>query len=157
MALEPEDPLSRAVEAARRTEPEWVEVQSSILRRVRASLGPSEPVLVHAADGSAEQDDSGSRTYVSTRVLRRELRRLLQSRPTHAPDRIELDLEDQRLRGVTVRLVAAYGVALPALAEEVRSELVALLRELLGPDPAFSGADVAVEFSDVVDGDPNRV
>ena len=157
MALEPQDPLSRAVEAARRTEPEWVEVQSSVLRRVKASLGPSEPVLVFTADGSAEQDESGSHTYLSTRVLRHELRSLLQSRPTHAPERIELDLEEERLRAVTVRLVAAYGVALPALADEVRADLLSLLRDLIGPDPAFSAADVTIEFSDVVDGNPNRV
>lgn len=158
MALEPDqDPLSRAVEAARRTEPEWVEVSSSILRKVGASLGPSEPVLVFDAAGSPDQDAEGSRTYVSTRVLRREVRRLLQSAPTHAPERIELDLEGLRLRRVSVRLVAAYGVGLPELADHVRSDLVTLLRGLLGPDPEFSGADVDIEFTDVVDGDPNRV
>ena len=168
MALTPDrDPLTRAVEAARRTEPEWVEVSTSVLRKVRASMGPSEPVVVFAADGSPEHDASGSRTHLASRVLQRELRRLLQSHPTHAPERIELDLQDGRLAALSVRLVAAYGVALPALADQVRADLVALLLGLLGPDPAVSGADVTsadgayisqvFELADVVDGDPNRV
>ena len=158
MALTPEgDPLSRAVEAARRTEPEWVEVSSSVLRKVRASMGPSEPVLVFGPDGLPTHDGSGSRTYLSNRVLKRELRRLLQSQPTHAPERIQLDLVEERLAGVLVRLVAAYGVVLPELGARVRSDVLALLRSLLGPDPDFSAADVTIEFSDVVDGDPNLV
>jgi hypothetical protein len=158
MALTPDrDPLTRAVEAARRTEPEWVEVSTSILDKVRAAMGPSEPLIVFSPDGEPLHDEAGSHTYLSSRVLRHELRRLLQSQPTHAPERIELDVEDRRLATIAVRLVAAYGVALPALGDRVREDLVSLLRDLLGPDPSFSPADVVIEFTDVVDGDPNRV
>ncbi len=157
MALEPDDPLARALAAARRTEPGWVDVSSSVLRRVASLSRPGEPLLVHTAAGEADQDEAGSHTYLSSRILLTALRRLLQSAPTHAPTGIDLEVHERRLTGLRISLAAAYGVALPDLAEQVRSEVLAVVRDLLGPDPDLGPAQVEIAFDDVVPGDPREV
>jgi hypothetical protein len=160
MAVEPGTPdaLARAVEQARReafdaTPQGWVELSDTIMSRVRGLVRPAEPVLVLGPDGP-EQDDQGSRTYVSSRVVVDALRRVLQAHPTHAPERIDLRLEDTRLRGVHLALVATYGVELRPLADEVRAEVLVTLRGLVGPDPELDAAAIEVEFVDGVPGDP---
>lgn len=166
MAVEPgpatPDLLARAIEQARRepfeeTPQGWVELSDSIMRKVRTVVRPGVPLLVHAPDGGVQQDERGSRTFLSARVVLDELRRVLQAEPTHAPDRIDLDIDDSRLRGVEVDLVATYGVPLLPLADRVRTEVLSVLHELLGPDPDLGPASVSVEFVDVVPGDPLEV
>jgi uncharacterized alkaline shock family protein YloU len=153
MALEP-DPLDRAIGAARAETPEgWVELSQSVLERVRDLTLPGDPVVVRDAAGRLVHDEEGSRTFVSTRVLVRALRVLLRSEPTHVADGIRLDVEDGVLTGVDLSLVAAYGVDLRALADDVRGHVVAELVALLGPG-ALTPAEVDVSFTDVVDGDP---
>ncbi len=153
----PEDPLVRALAAARRTEPGWVDVSSSVLRRVASLARPGEPLLVHTASGEATQDDAGSQTYLSSRILTTALRRLLQSAPTHAPTGIDLEVDERRLTAIRISLAAAYGVELPDLAERVRAEVLAVVRDLLGPDPALGPGQVEIVFDDVVPGDPREV
>ncbi|MEV5000614.1 Asp23/Gls24 family envelope stress response protein [Nocardioides sp. LML1-1-1.1] len=157
MALEPDDPLTRALAAARRTEPGWVDVSSSVMRRVASLARPGEPLLVHTAAGEAAQDDAGSHTYLSSRILTTALRHLLQSAPTHAPAGIDLEVHERRLTAVRVRLAAAYGVELPELGEQVRAEVLAVVRDLLGPDPDLGPGQVEIAFEDVVPGDPREV
>lgn len=158
MALEPAEALARATDAAREEDaPEgWTEVAAGVRARLRSLLPPSHPLLVVAADGSLVHDQAGSRTFIADRLVRDALRELLQAHPTHAPDDIRLLVEDDRLRGVEVDLVAAYGVPLPALGEAVRTEVLTTLRGLVGPDPELGPGQVAVRFVDVSVGDPNE-
>lgn len=152
--------IARAVEAARATpedDASWRAISSNVLDRVRRLMGPSEPVIVHAADGAPTQDAEGSRTYLSTRVLVAALRRLLQQAPTHAPTGIDLTVDGDRLVDVELRLVGAYGTDLRALADQLHVEVLALLRDLLGPDPQLGAGTVSICFEDVVDGDPRTV
>ncbi len=153
------DVLARAVEEARRepfddTPQGWVELSDTIMSRVRGLVRPGDPILVHAAGGGPDQDDHGSRTYVSTRVVVDALRRALMAEPTHAPARIDLSLTDSRLRAVEIGLVATYGVELRPLADQVRVVVLDTLRALLGPDPELDGSAISVEVVDVVVGDP---
>ncbi|MDF9714750.1 hypothetical protein INN71_01820 [Nocardioides sp. ChNu-153] len=161
MALEPVDPFVRATETARSERPEppggWVELSASVMARVRSSVLPSEPLLTFAADGRPDQDAAGSRTYVSERVVRTALRELLQSSPSHAPEGLRLLVDDGRLTGVEIDLVAAYGTVLPALGDAVRAQVLDLLRGLLGPDPDLGPDDVVVAVTDVAVGDPRLV
>lgn len=165
MALEPlehENALDLATAAARQEAadgaPEgWSEVAASVRGRLRSVLDPAVPILVHDARGRVDQDGEGSRTWVTDRVVKAALRRALQASPTHAPSALRLVVEDDRLRGVELDLVAAYGVELRPLAAVVRGVVLDELRELLGPDPAFGAADVAIAFVDVVPGDPRVV
>lgn len=158
MALEPTpDPLDRALEAARHEEPQgWIELSASIMSRVRRTIAPSEPILAFNQAGLAEHDETGSRTWVSARIVTAAIRRALDL-PTVAPDGIDLVIEEERLRRVELSLVAAYGVDLPALAEVARDRVHEAVVGLLGPDPEFSAASIDVHISDVVVGDPHVV
>lgn len=159
MALEPDDLLERAADAVRRHDAEppdgWDEVAASVRRRVRLLVPPGEPLEVRTPDGALAQDEHGSRTYVSERVVRDALRRLLQASPTHAPDDIDLDVDDHRVRRVALDLVVAYGVDIRPLGDSVRADVVDLLDALLGPDPERGAGQVDVRVVDVTLGDPN--
>lgn len=154
MALEPHDlaegPLARALDAARDEQPEgWVALSAAIKERVRATVTPAYPLLVRDLP-------DGSRTFVSTRVVSAALRVLLGREATHAPSGIRLRLDGDRLVGVDLALVAAYGVDLVALADHVRAEVVAELVGLTG-GAQLSPADVGIDVVDVVEGDPRVV
>jgi hypothetical protein len=155
MALTPTDPLDRAVAAARAEEPEdWATVSKGIRRRVRATVLPSRPIVVVAPDGTLDQDVHGSRTYLSSRVVRTRLRQVLGSLPGATAERIDLDIDgEDRLIRVEVDLVCAYGTVLPALAELARQQTARVVADLLG-DGCRPPVDVTV--SDVVPGDPRR-
>ncbi|WP_137292881.1 hypothetical protein [Nocardioides dongxiaopingii] len=151
------DPLDRATHAAR-DEPvdRWPEVSAAIMAGVRSLRTPSDPIRVHT-DGPPARDDDGSHTYVSSRVVVDALRRLLQRDPTHAPAGIGLRVDGDRLAAIELDLVGAYGVDLVGLASRVRGDVLVEVTRLVGADPRFTAADVAIEFVDVVEGDPNLV
>lgn len=156
-----EDALGLAVDAARQEAAEgppegWSEVAATVRGRLRSVLDPAVPILVHDARGLLEHDDQGSRTWVTDRVVKTALRRALDD-PAFAPSALRLVVDEGRLRGVELDLVAAYGVELRPLADVVRAVVLRELRELLGPDPAFGAADVLIAFVDVVPGDPRVV
>lgn len=160
--LEHGSALDLAADAARQEAadgaPEgWSEVAASVRGRLWSVLDPAVPILVHDAHGRPEQDGEGSRTWVTDRVVKAALRRALQTSPTHAPSALRLVVDDDRLRGLELDLVAAYGVELRPLAAAVRAVVLDELRGLVGPDPAFGAADVAITFVDVVPGDPRVV
>lgn len=156
MALDP-SPLDRAVRAAQADEPAgWVDLAESIMARVRRVVVPSEPILTYTEQGSSARDPQGSETFVSARVVTTALRRLLQKHPTHAPDTIDLDVHDGRLSRIDIRLVARYGVELRPLADTLRPQVLAIVRELLGPIPGIELAAIHIEYVDVTRGDPNQ-
>lgn len=156
MALTPDDPLARAREAARNERPEgWPEVADSAMARVRAFVTPSVPLTAYAPDGGTEHDERGSTTRVASRLVRSVLRTTLQT-STHTPERLDLVVDDGRLAGVEVLLVVSYGTDLRELTREVHAAVRDVVRDLLGPDPAFADDDVVVRVVDVVVGDPRR-
>jgi uncharacterized alkaline shock family protein YloU len=153
MALTPSGPLERAAEAAREHQSDdWPSVSDAVKRRVRATVLPSKPVAVVAADGSTAQDEHGSRTYVASRVVRTRVRQLLTTHADLTAERIDLTIDDDdRLVGIEVDLVCAYGVVLPAAADEARQEIIDVLSGLLG---AGTVPQVDITVTDVVAGDP---
>ncbi|MEU0316122.1 hypothetical protein [Nocardioides sp. NPDC006273] len=156
MALDP-SPLDRATRAARVEEPEgWVDLAESIMSRVRRVIVPSEPILTFTAQGTPSRDTEGSETFVSARVVTAALRRLLQEHPTHAPETIDLHVDDSRLTGIDIRLVARFGVELHPLADTLRPQIYAIVRELLGPAPGLVPSLIEIEYVDVTRGDPNK-
>lgn len=158
MALEPKDPLDRAIDAVRDepTPETWEEIASSVMGRVRTLVRPSEPLLVHTAAGGVEQDDDGSRTLVQSRVVITALRRHFGASPALDLADVRLRIEERHLVEIEVDVVGTYGAALRPLAEQVRREVLALLRELVGPDPELGPASVAVHVVDVVE-DPSEL
>ena len=152
MALEPNDPLDRAVAAARDEPPpeRWAEISSSVMGRVRTLVRPSEPLLVHAGDGGTSHDAHGSETELQSRVLVSELRRRFSTSPVVDLSDVRLRVEDRHLVELELDLVCAYGTPLRLAAEAVRLDVLAVLGELLGPDPALGPASIAVHVVDVV-------
>lgn len=106
--------------------------------------------------GGTLRDPDNSRTFISARVVKAALRRLMQ-RPTHTVSAIGLTVDDGRLEHVTVELVWAYGQVLPELGDGLRVEIAAELTALLGGDPTFDPVtNISVEVVDVVAGDPRK-
>ena len=103
-----------------------------------------------AADGSVDQDVHGSRTYVSSRVVRAGLRDALRTRPDLTADRIDLTVEDDRLTRVEIDLVCAYGTVLPRATDAARRVVLDLVHDLVGRGTTPT-VDIAV--TDVVVGD----
>lgn len=167
MAIEPTDPLERARDLVRDHEPApaaWEELSQSVMTKVREAVRPSYPILAFTEAGTArtgatgtDADGEGDRTYVSSRIVVTALRRLLQGAPTHAPTEIKVEVDDARLLEVRIGLACSYGVDLPALAAQVRGDVVLLLEELLGPEAAGGPGRVTIEIVDVVPGDPNLI
>lgn len=155
MALSHPEPLDRAVAAAQAEDPaDWESVSQAVRRRVRATVLPARPIVHVAADGSVDQDAHGSRTYVSSRVVRAALRDALRTRPDLTAERIDLTVEDERLTRVEVDLVCAYGTELPTATDAARQLALEVVRDLVGPGNAPT-VDVAV--TDVVVGDARLV
>jgi uncharacterized alkaline shock family protein YloU len=152
MALSPTGPLERAAAAARAEEPDdWESVSISVRRRIHATVTPSRPVVVVAADGSTDQDEHGSRTYVASRVVRSRLRETLGTSPDSTPERIDLTVgDDARLARVEIDLVCAYGAELPIVVKEVRERAEEVVADLLG---LGTRSPVDVTVTDVVVGD----
>lgn len=159
MAIEPTtDPLERARQAARDEQPEgWIELSESVMSRVRALVTPSEPILAFTNTGNADHDRVGSKTRVSARIVTAALRRVLQQ-PTHAPEDIDLEILDERLGHINIKLVCSYDVDLVALAETVRNRVHhEVVSSILGPDPEFTPTTISIDIVDVVVGNPNFV
>ena len=146
------DPLERAVAVAQQDEPSgWSVLADDVMRRARNLRRQDDPIL-------ADTRPDGSRTIVSSRVVLDLLRADLMQDPTYAPEDLRLTVDDERLGTVAVGLVAAFGVDLVVMADDVRSRVLGVLDQLL-PHPVGSGEQVSVDVAvvDVVDGDPRRI
>ena len=161
MAIEPTDPLERARDLVRDTEPPseaWEELSTSIMTKVREMVRPSYPIRAFAGDpGDPGDPGDEDRTYVSSRVVVTTLRRSLQGSTSYAPTDIKVDVDDERLLGVRLGLACSYGLDLVALGERVREQAAGLVVDLLGLDAATAAGLVEVVIEDVVEGDPNIV
>lgn len=154
MALETfPDPLDRAKQVARTEHPAaWSAVSSSVMTQVKTIVTPAQPLLTFGPEGAISRDEHHSRTLVSTRVVSGRLRRRLQ-RSTHAPGRIELTADRERLTAVEVHLVGSYGADLRAVGTRARSDVHTEIVSLLGVDPHFGPDQITIRFVDVVEGD----
>ena len=152
MAMSPTGPLERATDAARAEQPEdWQSVSAAVKRRVRATVLPARQIAVVAADGSTAQDALGSRTYVSSRVVRARIREALRSGPDLAAERLDLTIDDDDLlTRVEIDLVCAYGTDVRAAADLARTLVETVVSETLG---AGTRPPVDITVTDVVPGD----
>ncbi|MDO9380831.1 MAG: hypothetical protein Q7T56_18460 [Nocardioidaceae bacterium] len=155
MALGPgPDPLERATDALRADTPDWPPVQAAIKGHVRTLVRPSPTLLAVSDAGLEAQDATGSRTWVSGRVLTVLVRDRVRALGVDPRD-VDLDLDGDHCRGVTVSVVGAYDTDLLEQGERVRAAVAEVLLDLLGPDPARDPAgEVRVHVVDVVVGDP---
>ena len=150
------DPLERATTALR-DDPEagWVEVSQSVMSRVRTLVTPASAVVTFDDAGSSQRGERGSVVRVSGRVLTPLLRAAVDT-ADRAADAIDIEVADERCSSIHLALVCRYGVDLNAEGRDARAAVAAVVREVLGADPAFDPErDITVEVVDVVDGDPH--
>lgn len=158
MALEPSDPLERATRALRQDEeeaqePRWLELSESIMTRVRGISWPAARVLASDPEGRSDRDTQGSRTYVSSRVVRDALRRALTTSQVEPKD-IDLRVVDDHLQRLDLELVATYAQDLQEVGHWARGEALRVLDEQLGPLPDLDpDADVSITITDLHDDD----
>ena len=135
-----------------RSSERWVEVADDVLSAVLSASRRSMPVLVQVVE-------NGATVSLSEQVVVTRLRAALDAHLTHAATaRIHLEVaRDQRLRQVTVELLAQYGAPLVPLADEARGVVKAQLATWMTGEPA--GAVVVrpahVHIGDVVTGNPH--
>ena len=150
------DPLERATTALR-DEPEtgWIEVSQSVMSRVRMLVTPASAVITFDESGTSQRGEHGSVVRVSGRVLT-PLLRVAVDTPDRAADSIDIEVADDRCSSIHLALVCRYGLDLNAEGRDARAAVAAVVRDVLGPDPAFDPErDITVEVVDVVDGDPH--
>lgn len=155
MALEPSDPLERATSALRRDAErhQWLELSEAIMTRVRGISWPATRILAVDPDGQSERDAQGSRTFVSSQVVRDALRQALTTGAVE-PVSIDLKVEEDHLVHLDLDLVATYAQDLREVGAWARGEAARILTEQLGPLPSFDAdadADLTITITDLHD------
>lgn len=129
-------------------DPRWVEISDRVLAGALRATRRSNLIRAQGTSGVV---------HVSEQVLITYIRDAVQvAVPDAALLHVRTDLVGRdTLVGVTLSLVARYGVELLAVADEIRRLTAACLVEVLGPVEVPVGVDLLhVHFSDVVVGDP---
>ncbi|MFY0406971.1 hypothetical protein [Solicola sp. PLA-1-18] len=155
MAMNPRDPAERAAEILRSQPVEgWSEISAAIMGQVRRTVMPSDPVVVHGRDGRLAQDQHGSRSYVSARVLVGALRTRLTG-AAFSPSAIRITTgDDDRCTEVTVEIVCSWDTDFQLAGRQARDVVVSTLVDMIGDDPDFDAdASVHVHVGDVTEGD----
>ncbi|MEW1957806.1 hypothetical protein [Kineococcus sp. NPDC059986] len=141
-----EQVLAQATEALRLHTPSgWQVFRVNLLETVRRAYRPSAPIR-----GRHEQGEFVVSCDVLTADVREAVDRLPQAEVTAV--RCVTD-EDDHLELLTVETGVRYGAHVPTTAEEVRTAVVATVRELLGE---VEGVRVHVHVGDVFQEGPPR-
>lgn len=133
-----------------RADRRWVEIADRVLSQALAATRRSFPVRAQAPDGPV---------HVSEQVLVAYLRAAIDGSVAGAAvAAIVVDVDDAAAyRGVTIELVAQFGVELLPLADGVRDIAAATLAPLLGPvTPVVTVSAMHVHVGDVTASDPHR-
>lgn len=150
--------LARAVGSLRdEPEPAWDTTSTRVRHALRRSTRRSRPLRATTADqpggGAFGGDD---RLLVSERVVIDLLRVAVTGTSGGAPTAIDLHVErseqDDRCTGVGVELVAGFGTDLRAVTHELRSLVLQILDDTLGP----AARVVDLRVVDVEPQDPER-
>lgn len=143
--------LDAATESLRaRRDPRWVEISDRVLARALRATRRSHPVRAMTPTGPVHVAEQVLITYVRDAVQ------------DHVPEaallHVRVDIVGRdTLGGVTLALVARYGVELIPVADRIRDLTVNRLREVLGPVQVPVTVDMLhVHFSDVIVGDPHE-
>ena len=144
------DPVARAAQLLREhTDAGWTVMSASVLSRALRAFRPSDPVR-----GRHDRGDF----YVASDVVVARVREAVDAVPQAAATKITCSTDQQHaLDRVTIQIIAAYGVHLVTLAEQVHAAVVASLTDLLGDlAPAGGAIHTHVHVGDVSD-DPRDV
>jgi len=148
---DPPEPTALRLAAAalrRHTDERWVEVSDRVVARAMTVTRRSMPIRAQADSGPIQ---------VSEQVLISYLRAAIDGTvPGSAVAHVTLQVRGRdELSGVTVQLIAQYGVPLLPIADEVRLRAIECLEGVLGPTPTpVTVIPLHVHFCDVILGPP---
>ncbi len=146
----PDDALLRQATSSlrQRTDPRWVEISDRLLTNALTATRRSHPVRAQSR---------GRPVHVSEQVLITYLRAAIDGAvPGSALARVSIEIDGRdTFAGVTIQLIAQFGVELLPVADRVRELARECLVELLGDvTPAVDVHTMHVHYCDVVPGDP---
>lgn len=136
--LEPDSVAARAARELRDApaEPNWVDISSSIISKVRNTTRRTWPIDAEYPAGSGASEQDGLR--VSDHLVRTAVRRALAGVHGAQPTQIDLHIDDHRCIGLSLTVTGVYGQDLLAVGEELKIIAVGVVEHLLGVrlDPA---------------------
>lgn len=137
-----------ATSLRQRTDPRWVEISDRLLANALTATRRSQPVRAVSPDGPV---------HISEQVLTTYLRAAIDGAvPGSALARVSIDIHGRdTFAGVTIQLIAQFGVELLPVADRVRELARECLVGLLGDvTPTVDVRTMHVHYCDVVPGDP---
>jgi hypothetical protein len=130
--VEPNAVLARAATELREApqEPNWVDISSSILAKVRNTTRRTWPIDSAFPAGSAA--DSRDSLRISDHIVKTTLRRALAGVHGAQPTEIDLDLDDHACIGLAIAVIGVYGDDLQAAGDELATIAIDVVANLLG-------------------------
>lgn len=143
MAIGDYDVLARASRELRAApEPGWPAVERRVIAAVRATPRSGWPVTVV----DPRPGRNPGRIQVSDLVVRAHLARVLRAVPDVKLAELSVSVEDTELQAVRIEVSALYGTDLAVLADHVRTQALAVIRDIVGD---ATDVDVDVAITDV--------
>ncbi|MDV8021053.1 hypothetical protein [Rhodococcus sp. IEGM 1330] len=130
--VEPDSVLARAATELRDApqEPNWVDISSSIIAKVRNTTRRTWPIDSAFPTGSdAGPQDS---LKISDHIVKTTLRRALAGVHGAQPTEIDLHLDDNACVGLFIAVIGVYGDDLQAAGDELASIAIDVVEDLLG-------------------------
>ncbi|WP_032367712.1 hypothetical protein [Rhodococcoides fascians] len=143
--VEPNAVLARAATELREApqEPNWVDISSSILAKVRNTTRRTWPIdSVFPAGSAADPRDS---LRICDHIVKTTLRRALAGVHGAQPTEIDLDLDDHACIGLFVAVIGVYGDDLQAAGEELASIAIDVVADLLGVTLGRDAVEIRVD------------
>ena len=143
--VEPNAVLARAATELREApqEPNWVDISSSILAKVRNTTRRTWPIDSAFPAGSAADPRDSLR--ISDHIVKTTLRRALAGVHGAQPTEIDLDLDDHACTGLFVAVIGVYGDDLQAAGEELASIAIDVVANLLGVTLGRDAVEIRVD------------
>ena len=135
--VEPDAVLARAATELRDApqEPNWVDISSSIIAKVRNTTRRTWPIDSAFPAGSPFSTDtarSQDSLKISDRIVKTTLRRALAGVHGAQPTEIDLELDDHTCIGLAIAVIGVYGDDLQAAGDELATIAIDTVSDLLG-------------------------
>ncbi|MEH6794392.1 MAG: hypothetical protein V7694_09675 [Rhodococcus sp. (in: high G+C Gram-positive bacteria)] len=130
--VEPDMVLARAATELRDApqEPNWVDISSSIIAKVRNTTRRTWPIDSAFPPGSGA--GAGDSLRISDHIVKTTLRRALAGVHGAQPTEIDLHLDDHACIGLFIAVIGVYGDDLQAAGDRLASIAIETVWELLG-------------------------
>ncbi|CCQ14010.1 putative uncharacterized protein [Rhodococcus sp. AW25M09] len=143
--VEPDSVLARAAAELRDApqEPNWVDISSSILTKVRNTTRRTWPIDSAFPGGSGAGPADTLR--ISDHIVKTTLRRALAGVRGAQPTEIDLDLDGHACIGLSLAVIGVYGDDLQAAGDELAMIAIDVVSDLLAISLDRDAVDVRVD------------